>query len=288
MYCKNCGAKNEPDAVFCAECGAPMEEQTQAEPMPTIEPISSADESQKSSGKKIPILPVVLTLIIVALVCVVIFLWTRGNSAEEAVSSQTGEAEAVEEDSKETDVDDAEASKAEDAEETEASEASEVTGEVSMKVLESSPDLNGYVKAGVGSAEASSEIYQEKYDNSAWSAFDGDEVTSWQENAAGSGVGEWLCGTFAGEYQVKYIGLKVGNWRDSNRFWGNNRPTELEISIGGHSETVYLSDEMKEQWIELSEACKASDITITIRNVVRGDNSEWNEACISEVEVYAE
>jgi hypothetical protein len=33
MHCQNCGAENDPDARFCAECGAPLESQISTQPM---------------------------------------------------------------------------------------------------------------------------------------------------------------------------------------------------------------------------------------------------------------
>lgn len=160
--------------------------------------------------------------------------------------------------------------------------------EVSMTVLSGEPSLSDFTKVSIAGAEASTEYIQPGYDNSAWAAFDGNATTSWQEAAGGSGIGEWILGRFDAAYNVKYIGLKLGNWRDRARFLGNNRPTELEVSIGGYSSTLCFSDEMTEQWIELSQPCPASEIKLTIRNICRGDNGQWNEGCISEIRLYAQ
>lgn len=274
MYCSNCGAKNDEDAMFCAECGMPME---------NIVPL---EVEQKPVPKKKPILPLILGLIAVAvLLCVIFFVWSNVNSGDKAAEAQDTEAQDTEVQKEAVEA----GSDAEDAEESEKETAEEEeTVELSMSVLGQAPDLTDYTKVGIESAGASSEYYQAGYDNSALAAFDGIEATSWQENASGSGIGEWICGRFNMQYNVKYIGLKLGNWRDDDRFWGNNRPIELEISIGGYSQLVSFSDEKKEQWVELSKPCSASDIIITIKNVNRGTNTAWDEGCISEIEVYAE
>lgn len=273
MYCRNCGAKNDEGDLFCAECGMPMED------------IAPPEGEQKPVPKKKSVVPLILGLIIVAvLLCVIFFIWSNANRGDKAAEVQDAEVQdtEVQKEAAEAEADEA------DAEELEKETAEEEAVELSMSVLGQAPDLTGYIKAGIESAGASSEYYQAGYDNSAMAAFDGIESTSWQEDASGSGIGEWIRGKFNMQYSVKYIGLKLGNWRDDDRFWGNNRPIELEISVGGYSQLVSFSDEKKEQWVELSKPCDASDITITIRNVNRGNNTAWDEGCISEIEVYAE
>lgn len=257
MFCKNCGQENRDDALFCRGCGTPLGN-------PAREP-----EKKKS------MLPLILVLAAAAAAAVGILIWVFLADREENEKTLREEPAVSEQETE------PETEPAPDILEQE-------EREVSMSVLSHEPVLSGCDRIGIREAEASTEYVQEKYDNSAWAAFDGNETTSWQEDAGGSGVGEWILGRFDAEYDVKYIGLKLGNWRDEERFLGNNRPTELEVSVGGCSETVCFSDEMKEQWIELSEPCPASEIRLTIRNVCRGDNREWNEGCISEIVLYAQ
>lgn len=67
MHCQNCGAENDPDARFCAECGAPLESQISTQPMdldeddhdqtivsvpaPSLESVESAADTAVDGGE---------------------------------------------------------------------------------------------------------------------------------------------------------------------------------------------------------------------------------------------
>ena len=128
---------------------------------------------------------------------------------------------------------------------------------------------------------------QEGHDNSANMVLDGKDETSWQEGVDGVGIGEQLTFQFNKECKVRYLSLKLGNWRNSDYYWKNNRPRTLEITTNnGTTATITFPDEQKECWVEFSEDCPASDINIMIKDVYEGTSSKWNDTCIAGIEFY--
>lgn len=118
-------------------------------------------------------------------------------------------------------------------------------------------------------------------------AFDGDQITSWQEgNKKSDGQGEWLELYFKERKSVKYITICLGNWRDSERYKSNNRPKEMQIRLGEMTFTVQFTDVMKPQYITFSEPVEADYIRFIITDVVVGTNGA-HDCCISEVYAYS-
>lgn len=148
--------------------------------------------------------------------------------------------------------------------------------------------LNGMVKAGVQKATAfdSSHVVQRDstIDNSAWSAFDGQSTTSWQEGAQGDGIGEYVGISFDRQYQVKVITLLLGNHRSDSWYIKNNTPKTLTINLGGQVFLVSFPKEKTEFAVVLSQPVAASDIRLTIEDVYKG--TEYEDAIIAEVGVY--
>ena len=146
--------------------------------------------------------------------------------------------------------------------------------------------LASYTKASVVSGTASSTVIQEGYDNSVNMLFDGDLVTSWQEGADGDGINEFVNLRLDREYQVKYITLNLGNWRDQQRYDENNVPKSLTVWLDEKSFKVEFPHERTQFCLEFSQACAASEIYIRIDEVYEGNL--WDDTCISEVGIYGE
>ena len=93
--------------------------------------------------------------------------------------------------------------------------------------------FSGLIRAGVVKATAvdSSHVVQRgtTIDNSAWSAFDGQATTSWQEGAAGHGIGEYVGISFDREYQVQVVTFRLGNHRSDSWYVKNDVP---KVQIG--------------------------------------------------------
>lgn len=141
----------------------------------------------------------------------------------------------------------------------------------------------GYVR---DTAYGSSNVVQKgsKIDNSAWSAFDGDTITSWQEGRDGDGIGEFIGIGFDRTYQVKVITVLLGNHRSAELYVKNNTPRTLTFQVGGQEFQATFPNEMQRFALEFSQPVEASDIRITVNDVYRG--TVYADASIAEVEVY--
>ena len=119
-------------------------------------------------------------------------------------------------------------------------------------------------------------------------AFDGDESTNWQEGKSDSGIGVGIAASFTKTEKVRYITLKLGNWKkEKNYYKGNNRPKKLRIEMQGFDREVgFPQDEWVEFCVELSAPCETSWIKFTIRDVYRGN--EWDDTVISDIRMICE
>ena len=88
---------------------------------------------------------------------------------------------------------------------------------------------------------------------------------------------------FDREYRVRYIVMKLGNWRSDNLYRENNRPKTLSLMFGEESVQVTVPDEKKEVCVTLSRDVKASDMTVRIDDVYSG--SKYDDTCIAEISV---
>ena len=121
-------------------------------------------------------------------------------------------------------------------------------------------------------------------DNSAWSAFDGQATTSWQEGAAGHGIGEYVGISFDREYQVQVVTFRLGNHRSDSWYVKNDVPKVLSINLGGQVFSVTFPREMVEFAVVLSRPVAASSIRVTVDDVYYG--TEYEDATIAEIGVY--
>ena len=148
--------------------------------------------------------------------------------------------------------------------------------------------FSGLIRAGVVKATAvdSSHVVQRgtTIDNSAWSAFDGQATTSWQEGAAGHGIGEYVGISFDREYQVQVVTCRLGNHRSDSWYVKNDVPKVLSINLGGQVFSVTFPREMVEFAVVLSRPVAASSIRVTVDDVYYG--TEYEDATIAEIGVY--
>lgn len=145
-------------------------------------------------------------------------------------------------------------------------------------------DLSKFTKVTIADATQSSNVNPSNgYSYTVWEALDGDEVTSWQEGAEGSGDGEFIYMTFDREYQVKYLSLKLGNWRNDG-YEKNNRPSHLLFTMGGQEFLYEFSDEKREFILMFDTPVKSSELRITLQGAYKGN--KWDDTCIAEVGLY--
>ena len=164
--------------------------------------------------------------------------------------------------------------------------ATALTAEVSLTMPD---DIDNYHKVSFTSGDSSSvlERVNDLYHYEPSRAFDNDPITSWQEgNKKTDGQGEWLELHMNERKPIKYITLCLGNWRDAARYASNNRPTELNIKLGGKIFAVKFEDVMKPHYVTFSKPVEADSIRFTIAEVVVGTNGD-HDCCISEVYAYS-
>lgn len=294
MWCPNCGRKIDDHAKFCPTCGTNVQDDV-------IKPVSEnrmepesewngqvedendysgyadlALEDDEKKGSKMPLIIILVIVIVGILVGVGAYMLVNHNSKKEPAKK----AEEIVEDSAEKEGEDEAEAKTEDVKKA-------APSEITARLTASPSGLSSYGKLSVQNASATSVVDQEGHDNSANMVLDGKDETSWQEGVDGVGIGEQLTFQFNKECKVRYLSLKLGNWRNADYYWKNNRPRTLEITTNnGTTTTVTFPDEQKECWVEFSEDCPASDINIMIKEVYEGTSSKWNDTCIAGIEFY--
>ena len=156
---------------------------------------------------------------------------------------------------------------------------------VEMRLISANDaNLAGQSLIGITAAAASSTISQSGTANDPILVFDRRDETSWQEGVSGYGLGEWLKASFDGNYKVKYMAFKLGNWKNDKYYYGNGKPKTLEILIGDFRGEITFPDERAVQWVEFSKEVDANAMEITIRDVYAG--TSWQDPCIAAVDVY--
>ena len=148
-------------------------------------------------------------------------------------------------------------------------------------------DFTEYKQVRVASAEASSVIQQDNGAvNTPMMMFDENIETNWQEGVDGPGLGEWVDAKFSQESGIKYLTFKLGNWKTSRYYYGNNKPSKMTITVGEFSQQIEFPDEWTEFCLEFSRPCQADGIYMTIDEVYPG--TDWDDTCITDMRVFAE
>lgn len=231
------------------------------------------ERRKKKSGRHVGMIGIVV--LVMALLMIAIWMIFSSMDANERHAAEERR-QNLEEEQKDVQEEDQEADQEEDG--------SEDVRDITMAFVGEPSDFGEYYKLSVAEASASSVIRQEGTDNSASKAVDGSERTSWQEGADGDGIGESLSFTLSKPCKVKYMSFQVGNWNSQEYYDKNNRPKELEITVGDVTQSVTFPDGKVEYWIELSEECPASEVGLVIQSVYKG--SQWDDTCIAEVGIY--
>ena len=183
--------------------------------------------------------------------------------------------------------------KSDDSQNVEVSETSteaspEAVTPVTAKLVDiSQVDFTEYKQVRVASAEASSVIQQDNGAvNTPMVMFDENIETNWQEGVDGPGLGEWVDAKFSQESGIKYLTFKLGNWKTSRYYYGNNKPSKMTITVGEFSQQIEFPDEWTEFCLEFSRPCQADGIYMTIDEVYPG--TDWDDTCITDMRVFAE
>ena len=255
---------------------------------PTEKTVKKAETKKSSITNRAPIIAAIVIGIILVGICIFIAVQLINNE-EEKYKSDAANMGTVADEEVASDEEDVTALTPEETVSatpeptaTPAPEPTEVP--LTISVAEAKPNLSAYLKVNVAAASATSTITQEGYDNSAIKAFDGDQTSSWQEGRDDAGIGESITGYFDRSYEVKYICLKLGNWRDTTRNKENCRPQTITITTDEFTQQFVFPDEQREFYIELSKECTLSYLTITIDSVYPG--TLYQDTVIADVAIY--
>ena len=110
---------------------------------------------------------------------------------------------------------------------------------------------------------------------------DGDVTKGWAEGVAGIGSGEWVRFDFDGKYKISGITISQGFQESRDMFIKNARPSHLKIICDGHSEDLYLKDEMSPQTFPLNKVAYSDYIIIKIIDAYKG--TKYDDTVISEI-----
>jgi len=300
MRCIHCDREIPDDSVFCPYCGQDVEEDSLDELQDQLLrqlsrevtgelPSASWDREErreymrgrrpKQSKRYLGVIGLVVA--VMAVFIIVIWMVFTTMDANERRLREEREQAVRERQEVELEAKNKPKDREEDAGETGTDDDRE---EIKMSFVSEPDDFGEYYKLSVKDAAASSVISQEGTDNGARKAVDGNEKTSWQEGVSGDGIGESLHLELEKAYNVKYMSFQLGNWNSWEYYDGNNRPKELEITVGDVNQTITFPDGKTEYWVEFSKECLASEIDVVIRSVYEG--SQWDDTCIAEIGVY--
>lgn len=144
-------------------------------------------------------------------------------------------------------------------------------------------DLSGYAPCAVASVEASTVLAARDGSNAyaGESAFDGVERSSWQEGEPEEGLGATLTAHLDRSYTIRYILLKLGNWRSEKAYVENNRPESMTVTIGEASFSITFPDEQVEHCITLSEDVETDSVSFRLDSAYPGSRN--NDTCIADI-----
>ncbi len=319
MRCPYCGGETDANRPFCRHCGKRIDS-IQVEPVPTGQtggerppygqgrgnsPTPYPGRGRESRSRGDILMIVIGVILALAAVGIAVFILTHmigdGTSGRRKESTVTAESKKTE--SKKTESRPA-ANGGTESQEA-GTEAVAPSGDVSadpttaptetpLPALSASyscgsmpGEIASLFKIMITGGEASSELHQKEgiYDNSPQMVYDGDPVTSWQHGTEGNGTGQQLRFTF-NTASVRAICFKLGNWRTPDLYRQNSRPSRMRLTLGGETVDVSFTDNMQNHYIVFNRPVPAADILITIAAAY--DGTDYNDCCISEMELYAE
>ena len=292
MKCPNCSQEIPENAGFCPYCGV-AHEQVGSEWNNVPTPPITTDGTDRDVRRSVNI-PLIVGAVVISFTVILgsIFWIIRQKSSKPVPDPDPSPASDTVSPASDTvsptasDSDALSGTLTPSGEVSSTGSATALTAEVSLTMPD---DIDNYHKVSFTSGDSSSvlERVNNLYHYEPSRAFDNDPITSWQEgNKKTDGQGEWLELHMNERKPIKYITLCLGNWRDAARYASNNRPTELNIKLGGKIFAVKFEDVMKPHYVTFSKPVEADSIRFTIAEVVVGTNGD-HDCCISEVYAYS-
>lgn len=268
MYCPNCGKELPKGAAFCGFCGTSIPE--------ADENVTDRAGSDTGGKWKIAVFIICSISIVFFLMAGALLLLQGDGDGESASDNPVENGEETEEEYLEEDLS-VSVVPATQAVLMEHKKEIEVLAENYYRIYEDK----------VADYSASSEIQQDNgVINPPIYAMDGDEQTNWQEGVDGPGIGEFVSYRFDREYKIQALTLKLGNWKDEQYYYGNNRPSSLILTLGEESWTVDFPDEWEEFGVRFTSSVQTDTLKVAINGVYEG--TEWDDTVIAEIGVWYE
>lgn len=145
------------------------------------------------------------------------------------------------------------------------------------------PDLTSLKEAGVITANATSTFAQPDADHSPILLFDKKDNTFWQEGTEGPGKGESVSFGLDDTYQIQYLGFKLGNWTDDQRYAQGSKPKTVTLTAGGSFGQVTFDGDKKVEWVKVDPPVTADTVLLKINDVYTGASED---TCITEIMIY--
>lgn len=289
FFCPECGTKNDADALFCEGCGVRFSHGTMEKALP-------------EKKKKNPIVPVILAVVFIG-VCVcaaagAFFLHKRGESKRSDIAQKVAEAERKEAEAKDKKIQETrETTETEENEEEEKEKEAEakkeeqtqkepeaaVQNEASPSPVQEPVQAPVITMQNISAVYATSELAEANVVHSASRIMDGDKNTAWVEGVDGQGYGQAVRFDFNNVYLVSGIRIRSGYHKNDDIYYKNSRPKEICIGYSdGTSEIFKLDDAgLNEQILTFSHPVETNMVNLSIESVYPG--GKYEDTCISEV-----
>lgn len=283
MFCRKCGKQIDNDSEFCTYCGSPIKTVVCEE-----ENALEREEKQKADRKKsrMILISVISVLIVATIVALGMGVYLRSSMSQEKDEELTvgerakelleKETEEVTEVKKET--------KVEMVKIPIQPSPTLVPEKVKASLINTAPDISGYVRIPVIAANATSTIEQKGKSNDPMLLFDGKDDTNWQEGVPGYGIHESVSFSFDQIYEVKYMAFKLGNWKTDRYYTGNGKPKTMTLIFGDYAGQVTFTGKHDVEWVEVNKPVNADSMKLIIDDVYPGTN--WEDTAITEITVY--
>ena len=115
---------------------------------------------------------------------------------------------------------------------------------------------------------------------------DRDPATVWSEGEDGLGEGTTLTVDLGKTTAISSIFIRAGHRGSEDLFKKNGMPIKMEITFNKGNEAVTtMTSEHVEDWVSIDASIECSSFTIKILEAKAG--SEYEDVCISDIEVYS-
>ena len=249
--CHECEALNEPNALFCARCGATLQTPVSTSPLPRRRGVTS-------NGAALGLAMFVLLLATLFVLGVIIHRSTKPEV--EVIDPLAGRPGTT----------------ATTAPESSEGESGGSTG---------TTEVRGVVIRPQAVTSSSSLKPTSRGDYRAPNLSDEDLDTSWNEGAEGPGIGEWVRFEFLEPVTLTRIEIANGCQKDEERFYGHIRVRSLKLEYSsGPAQLIDLLDTMEVQAVA-TRTLPTEWLKMTITGVY--PDYVWEDAAMSEVRIFA-